>query len=137
MRRLGLKHSRQRDVVVDVFLGCAGHVTVDELGARVRERDPSVGQTTVYRAVKLLADCGLATAHRFGAGETRYEPARPGTHHDHLVCTRCGAIEEFEDDAIEQLQAAAARRHGFVLEGHVFELYGRCRACRERQGRNT
>jgi Fur family ferric uptake transcriptional regulator len=53
------------------------------------------------------------------------------------VCTRCGAIEEFEDEAIEQLQAAAARRHGFVLDGHVFELYGRCRACRERQGRNT
>ena len=89
-----------------------------------------MGQTTVYRAMKLLVGCGLATAHRFASGETRFERAQPGSHHNHLVCTCCGAIEEFEDKGIEQLQAAAARRHGFALDGHVFELYGRCAGCR-------
>lgn len=130
MRRRRLKRSRQRDAVVEVFLATAGHVSVEELSALVRSHDATVGQTTVYRALNLLVDCGLAIPHHFGDGQTRFERAQPGGHHDHLICTRCGAIEEFEDPEIERLQAAAARRHGFVLEGHVFELHGRCRACR-------
>ena len=137
MRRLRLKRSRQRDAVVEVFLGTTGHVSVEELAALVRSHDATVGQTTVYRALNLLVDCGLAIAHHFGDGQTRFERARPGGHHDHLICTRCGAIEEFEDAEIERLQAAAARRHGFVLEGHVFELHGRCRACRGRTRRSA
>ncbi len=130
LRRRGLKRSRRRDTVVDVFLRATGHLSVDELTARVRARDPEIGQTTVYRTMKLLAECGLASPQQFGDRQTRYEPRRPGGHHDHLVCDVCGAIEEFEDEEVEALQRAVARRHGFALEGHRFELHGRCARCR-------
>ena len=126
----GLKHSRQRDTVLDVFLETTGHVSVDELTGRVHHRDPGIGHTTVYRTMKLLAECGVASARQFGDGHTRYELDRPGAHHDHLVCAACGSIEEFEDDEIEQMQLVIARRHGFLLEGHTFELHGRCSRCR-------
>ncbi len=130
LRREGLKHSRQRDTIVDVFLGSPSHVSVEELFARVRARDPEVGQTTVYRTMKLLTDCGVAVAQRFGDREARYEPHAPEGHHDHLICSGCGAVQEFEDEAIEELQRSIARRHGFALDGHRFELHGRCPRCR-------
>jgi Fur family ferric uptake transcriptional regulator len=107
-----------------------GHVPVDALVARVREQDPRVSIATVYRTMKLLVECGLATARHFGDGGTRYEPAIRRHHHDHLICTRCGAIVEFESERIEELQDRVARRHGFEVEHHRLEIYGRCARCR-------
>jgi Fur family transcriptional regulator, ferric uptake regulator len=130
LRQRGLKRSHQRDAVLDVFLATTGHVSLDELTGLVRGRHPEIGYTTVYRTMKLLAECGVASVRHFGDGQARYELDRPGGHHDHLVCESCGRIEEFEDDQIEELQRSAARRHGFVLEGHTLELHGRCARCR-------
>jgi Fur family ferric uptake transcriptional regulator len=130
LRDKGLKRSRQRDTVLDVFLATTGHVSVEELTGEVRAGHPEIGHTTVYRTMKLLVDCGVASARHFGDGQTRYELDRPGGHHDHLVCERCGRIEEFEDDQIEELQRSEARRHGFLLQGHTLELHGRCARCR-------
>jgi Fur family ferric uptake transcriptional regulator len=126
----GLKHSRQRTIIVEAFFEMGGHVPVDALVARVRQQDPRVSVATVYRTMKLLVECGLATARHFGEGGTRYEPAIRRHHHDHLICTRCGAIVEFESERIEELQDRLARRHGFEVEHHRLEIYGRCAACR-------
>lgn len=127
--RVGLKRSRTRDAVIEAFLATRGHVSVDELTSTVRRRQPAVGYSTVYRTVKLLVDCGLAAAHAFGDGQTRYERALRTTHHDHLICLACGAIHEFEDEGIERLQAAVAKQLGFEIASHKMELYGRCAAC--------
>ena len=128
--RKGLKHSRQREHVAAAFFAMDGHVTVEEVVARARELDPRVSLATVYRTMKLLADSGLATARQFGDGQTRYEAADGRAHHDHLICTSCGAIVEFANDRIEALQALIARQHGFEVEQHKLELYGRCQRCR-------
>ncbi|BDG07786.1 Fur family transcriptional regulator [Anaeromyxobacter paludicola] len=134
----GLKHSRQRDVIVETFFEIGGHVPVEALVARVHERDRRISVATVYRTMKLLAECGLALPRQFGDGQTRYEPATAGAHHhDHLICTGCGAIVEFENEDIEDLQLRVARSHGFEVESHKLELYGRCAACRARgEGRS-
>jgi len=127
----GLRASRQRDIIAEVFLAAGGHLRVEELLAKVRAVDPLISQATVYRALKLFAACGLAEAHRFDTRGAQYEtsPSRTG-HHDHLICTRCGAILEFVDERIEALQRTAARRHGFAVQAHKLELYGLCRTCR-------
>lgn len=126
----GLKQSRQRDAVADAFFDMPGHVSADELVERVRTLDPRVSVATVYRTLKLLGESGLAIPRHFGEGQTRWESAVGRSHHDHLICTRCGAIVEFENEEIERLQARVARRHGFAVERHRLELYGRCAACR-------
>jgi Fur family ferric uptake transcriptional regulator len=131
LERKGLKHSRQREQVAQTFFGMRGHVSVDELVHRVRQRDPRVSIATVYRTMKILAESGLATARQFGDGQTRYEAAADKGHHDHLICTSCGEIVEFADDQIEALQALVARRHGFEVESHKLEIYGRCSRCRQ------
>jgi len=126
----GLKRSRQRERIADAFFSMPGHVTVEEVVVRARRDDPRVSLATVYRTMKLLADSGLATARQFGDGQTRYEASEGRGHHDHLICTRCGAIVEFANDRIESLQALVARKHGFEVEQHKLELYGRCPDCR-------
>jgi Fur family ferric uptake transcriptional regulator len=126
----GLKHSRQRERIAEVFFGMGGHVSVEELVVRVRRLDARISVATVYRTMKLLADCGLAVPRQFGGGQTRYEAASGRGHHDHLICTACGEIVEFANEKIETLQALVARRHGFEVESHKLELYGRCARCR-------
>jgi Fur family transcriptional regulator, ferric uptake regulator len=126
----GLKRSRQRDRIAQVFFATPGHVTVEELVARVRREDPRVSVATVYRTMKLLSECGLAAGRQFGDGQTRYEAAGVREHHDHLICTGCGTIVEFANERIETLQASVARSHGFEVERHKLELYGRCERCR-------
>jgi Fur family transcriptional regulator, ferric uptake regulator len=126
----GLKHSRQRDEIAETFLSMGGHVSIEELVARVRRIDPHISVATVYRTMKLLAECGLAVPRQFGGGQTRYEAAAGRAHHDHLICTSCGEIVEFSNEKIESLQALVARRHGFEVENHKLELYGRCARCR-------
>ena len=122
-----LKNTRQREAILEVFLQGTGHVTSDELFQRVREEHPNIGYTTVYRTMKLLCDAGLAAERHFDDGITRYEIAHE--HHDHLVCTRCGKIIEFESQVIEDTQSQIADSHGFRVLRHRHELYGHCQDC--------
>ena len=127
-----LKNTRQRGAILDVFLALTGHITSDELFQRVRAEHPNIGYTTVYRTMKLLCDAGLATEHHFDDGIARFEIAHE--HHDHLVCTRCGKIIEFECRMIEETQNQIAARYGFRVLRHRHELYGHCSDCREDAG---
>ncbi|MFZ5442688.1 MAG: Fur family transcriptional regulator [Myxococcota bacterium] len=131
MAERGLKNTRQRNLIIEVFFGLPGHHSVEELWARVRNDDPRVSVATVYRTMKLLAESGLAHAQNFGDGQTRYEAAVGREHHDHLICTKCQTIIEFENDQIERMQDAVARRHGFKVTSHKMELYGLCRNCQK------
>jgi len=124
-----LKNTKQRGAILDVFLNATGHITSDELFQDVRELHPNIGYTTVYRTMKLLCDAGLAAERHFDDGITRYEIAHE--HHDHLVCTRCGKIIEFECRMIEDTQNEIAARYGFRVLRHRHELYGHCPDCRE------
>lgn len=120
-----LNTTQQRELIVDQFLRCRDHVSIDELLARVRKRNRKVGYATVYRTLKLLVDSGLAIQRQFGDGQARFEV--DGDHHDHLICTKCGLILEFEDDEIEALQERIAERlGGFKVTRHRHELYGLC-----------
>ena len=129
MAQRGLKSTRQRSLIIDTFFAAGGHLSVEDVWSRVRRLDAKVSVATVYRTMKLLSDCGLAHARNFGDGQTRYEAAAGRHHHDHLICTRCGAIVEFENDRIEALQEGVARKHGFRVTSHKMELYGLCRSC--------
>jgi len=137
LRRLGLKSTAQRDDIARVFFAAKRHISVDELYREVKKVNRRIGYATVYRTMKLLTECGLASESHFLNGEARYESTE-GHHHDHLICVRCGTIVEFEEERIEQLQAEVAAREGFLFTGHRMELYGICARCQRRQaGRTT
>jgi Fur family ferric uptake transcriptional regulator len=123
----GLKHTKQRDVILVAFLESQEHVSAEQLYQVVRKDAPSLGYTTVYRTLKLLVDAGIAQERRFDDGLTRYEVEH--AHHDHLVCLKCSNIIEFNSDLIEHTQEAIADEYGFKVLRHRHELYGHCADC--------
>ena len=123
----GLKSSRQRELIAEVFFHTGGHITIEELLSKVRDSDPKVGQATIYRTMKLLVECGLALVHQFGEGHARYEPVTTShSHHDHMICNDCGHIREFFNADLERIQDEIAAANGFTLTSHKMELYGDC-----------
>ncbi|MBI5189640.1 MAG: transcriptional repressor [Nitrospirae bacterium] len=125
----GLKVTRQREAVAEVFFAEKGHISAEELYMKVAKSHPGIGLTTVYRTLKLLTEAGLAKERRFGEPQGVYEKEDEDRHHDHLICTRCGKIVEFKEPSIEEMQEDVARRYGFVVTDHKMELYGLCRTC--------
>jgi Fur family transcriptional regulator, ferric uptake regulator len=125
----GLRSTSQRDAILKTFIEAGQHLSAEELYARVKKTHPGIGYATIYRTLKLLAEAGLVEERRFEDGFTRFEYKNKDAHHDHLICTRCGAIIEFENDRIEALQHDVARQKGFKVQSHKLELYGLCAAC--------
>lgn len=126
----GLRSTRQRDLILDIFLSTHQHVSVEELYLKIRASNPGIGHATVYRTLKLFAEAGLAREVLLHDGQTRYEHVVAGEHHDHLVCTGCNAIIEFENATIEKIQNDIAEQHGFLIKSHKLEMYGLCATCR-------
>ncbi len=127
----GLKGSHQRNLILDAFLTMPPHLTAEELHKQVGKKDSSIGLSTIYRALRLFCEAGLAKQRHFQEGRSCFEQAFDHDHHDHLICTRCGAIVEFECQEIEDLQEQIAVRHGYTLTHHRLELFGLCAACAE------
>lgn len=131
----GLKSSSKRAFIVDYFVRANRHYTVEDLYNAVKARRSGISYSTVYRALRLLADCGIASESKFGDSVARYEPVDRSSHHDHLVCRRCGRIIEFENREIENIQQRVARKYRFTVTAHRLELYGVCRACQQKKRR--
>ena len=135
--RSGRKATRQRQLIARAFFATNTHISAEALYRRVRGRDRRIGLVTVYRTLKILKDAGLAHERQFGEGRALFEHASSERHHDHMICTECGKITEFENCKIEALQEQVARRFRFSLQYHKLELYGLCRDCRANVGRGA
>lgn len=129
LRHKGLKNTSQRLTILEAFLASDSHYSTEDLYLLLRKDHPRIGYATVHRTLKLFAECGIASELNFGDGQTRYEPLNADYHHDHLVCTSCGAVKEFTEPRIEALQEEIAKQHGFKIVSHRHELYGLCSAC--------
>lgn len=125
----GMKSTRQRDAVAEVFFSTSGHISAEDLYLMVTKKHPGIGLTTVYRTLKLLTEAGLAKERRFGEPQGVYEKNDTDKHHDHLICTSCGKIIEFKEPSIEKMQDDVAERYGFIVHDHKMELYGLCKTC--------
>ncbi|MEE4254185.1 MAG: transcriptional repressor [Desulfuromusa sp.] len=129
VRSQGLKNTSQRMRILETFLGSKAHYSTEELYLKLRKDHPKIGYATVYRTLKLFAECGIAIELDFGDGQTRFEPLNIDQHHDHLVCTNCGLIVEFTEPQIEKLQHQVAEQYEFTIVRHRHELYGLCSKC--------
>ena len=133
IQKQGLKRTSQRELILDVFLRTEKHLSSEDLYRLVRELDPNIGQTTVYRTLKLLSDAGLAREVRFGDGRTHYEHNYKHQHHDHMICSRCGKIIEFFSAELEAIQDAMAAKHRFEVTQHLLRIIGICAECRRKE----
>ena len=123
-----LKLTRQRELILVEFLK-KEHITAEEMYHQLAKKDPHLGLATIYRTLYLFCEVGFAQARHFGS-QTQYDNVSHKGHHDHLICTGCGKIVEFENEDIERLQEEVASGHGFTIKTHKLELYGLCSKCR-------
>jgi len=125
----GLKSSQKRLAIIEYFLKKDRHFTTEQLYYELKKINQKFSYSTVYRSLKLLADCGLASISHFEKGVTRFEPIHTHEHHDHLICVECGRIIEFTNQNIEKSQKKIAGRYNFQIRYHKLELYGLCENC--------
>ncbi|HEX8844196.1 MAG TPA: Fur family transcriptional regulator [Pyrinomonadaceae bacterium] len=130
LQKAGLKRTTQRELILDVFLRTEKHLSSEDLYRLVQAEDPTIGQTTVYRTLKLLTEAGLAREVRFGDGRTHYEHNYKHQHHDHMICMECGEIIEFFSAELEAIQDAMAAKHRFEVKQHLLRILGVCANCR-------
>jgi Fur family transcriptional regulator, ferric uptake regulator len=135
LKRVGLKHTEQRDTILRTFLETREHLSIDELHRLVRKKDPAIGITTVYRTLKLLTECGLASEVAFHDGVARYEHQFNRRSHHHMVCVECGSSVEFFSPELDRLEQEIGRKHHYVPTRHIFQIYGVCEECRKKNPR--
>ncbi len=135
LKRVGLKRTEQRDTILRTFLDTRDHLSTDELSRLVKKKDESIGFTTVYRTLKLLTECGLASEVAFNDGIARYEHQYQRRNHHHMVCTECGSSVEFFSAEIERIEQEVGRKNKYLPTRHTFQIYGICDKCRKKQKR--
>ncbi len=132
MNQRGLNTTKQRINIAKIFFTMKGHNSLEDIYQKVSQKVPSIGQTTVYRTIKLLCEVGLAEELQIGDGFARYEPVTTKQHHDHLICKGCGKTIEFSSPEIEKLQNELASEYKFNLIDHHHILIGMCEDCEKK-----
>ena len=129
LREHNLPITAQRLAIADVLLESGRHLSAEDVADELDARRLRVGTATVYRTLELLVRSGLVVERDFGEGFRRYEPARDAPHHEHLICTRCGAVREFRDERLERMTTLLAEAHGYVRQRHRLVIHGICDDC--------
>lgn len=129
LKEAGLKITLPRLKVLHILEQSRDHhISAEGVYKALLEMGEDVGLATVYRVLTQFETAGLVTRHNFEGGYSVFE-LNQGQHHDHLVCIRCGFVEEFFDEVIEQRQKIIAERAQFQMTNHALNIYGLCQKC--------
>lgn len=130
LRQENLKFTPQRYEVFRELCASDEHREAEEIYLALKKRHVNVSRATVYRTIDLLLTHDLVQRIDIGDGRWRYEHWLDCSHHDHLICIRCGRIVEFLSPKIERLQEEVCRQHNYKLVRHVHQLFGLCDECK-------
>ncbi len=132
LHEVGLKVTTPRLLILHILEESSEHLRAEEIHHILTERHHDVGLATIYRVLGQFINAGIVNKHHFSEDHAVFELDR-GAHHDHLMCVKCEAVEEFTDDEIENRQSAIAKRFGYEITDHNLYLYGICPRCQESQ----
>lgn len=130
LKKNGEKFTIQREVILETLYNSDEHLTPEALHQLIQKQHPELktGIATIYRTLSRLEDSEIVTSLSFGAQGKKYELGAKD-HHDHMICTECGNITEFVDQAIEERQHKIADELGFKMQDHSMQIYGICKNC--------
>ena len=130
LRKVGLKVTAPRLKILQILESSdARHLSAEDIYRELLNAGEDIGLATVYRVLTQFEASDLVIRHNFESGHSVFELSSD-KHHDHIVCVKCGRVEEFADDEIEQLQKKVADKLGFELTDHNLNMYGLCPECR-------
>ncbi len=129
LKEAGLKITMPRLKILQILeQSSTHHLSAEDVYKALSEMGEEVGLATVYRVLTQFESAGLIHRHNFEGGFSVFELSQ-GEHHDHLVCVKCGRVEEFVDELIEQRQKMIAEQAGFKMTDHALNIYGLCPEC--------
>jgi Fur family ferric uptake transcriptional regulator len=129
LKNVGLKATFPRLKILDIFRKSdERHLSAEDVYRSLIAEHIDIGLATVYRVLTQFEQAGILARSQFDGGKSIFE-LNDGDHHDHLICTHCGSVTEFNDAEIEKRQHKIARDNGFRLESHDMVLYGVCKKC--------
>ena len=130
LKDAGLKITLPRIKILQILESSkVHHLSAEDVYKHLLQNDEEIGLATVYRVLTQFESAGLVIRHHFEVGHSVFELST-NDHHDHLVCVKCGLVEEFHDEEIERRQENIALERGFELTDHNLNLYGLCPQCR-------
>jgi Fur family ferric uptake transcriptional regulator len=134
LKKVGLKATLPRIKILEILesAGTARHMSAEDVYKALLEHGDDVGLATVYRVLTQFEQAGILTRHHFEGGQSVFE-MDGGKHHDHILCTKCGRVDEFVDPTIEERQKAIADKFGYVMTDHSLYIYGICKECRKKE----
>jgi Fur family ferric uptake transcriptional regulator len=133
LKSTGLKATLPRLKILEIFQsGEQRHMTAEDVYRVLLNHHSDIGLATVYRVLTQFEQAGILERSHFESGKAVYE-LNEGTHHDHLVCTSCGKVEEFYDAEIERRQQMIAKDKAWILQDHAMSLYGLCGDCAQKR----
>ncbi|MGE5409786.1 MAG: Fur family transcriptional regulator [Clostridiales bacterium] len=126
----------ERFEVLDAALSYKGHFGADELYISMKNSKSNVSRATVYNTLELLEQCQILSKRNFGDNTHRYESNLENKNHEHLVCTRCGKIVEFNTPGLDEILAKVAEELDFDISHYSFNVFGNCkdRNCDKQNG---
>ena len=134
LKAANYKLTRQREEIVAILEEHADeHLSAEDVYGLLLNSSSDVGLTTVYRTLDTLEKIGILHKNDFGDGRTRYEfkHSHEEHHHHHLICVSCGAVSEFKDTSLEELEDSIRQVHGFKILDHQVKFFGYCRECQK------
>ena len=131
LKDAGLKVTHPRTKILEVLQSNPDfHLSADAIHSYLSKHNESIGLATVYRVLTQLEIAGLIQKNQFKDNQSTYEIKKQ--HHDHLICTKCSAIFEFEDEIIEERQRIIAASYGMTIVSHTLDIYGICEQCQQK-----
>src|SRR6478672_6962020 len=132
LQQQGLKLTSERAALVREIFSIHYHFEADELLFKMKQKSLKISRATVYRTLELLVKSGLVRRVHLGEEHYHYEHVRGDSHHDHLVCTACGSVIEFNDPELERRQLEICARKKFTPTFHNLQILGVCDSCRRK-----
>ncbi len=131
LKKAGLKATVPRLKILEILEANKDqHMRAEDVYKALLESNEDIGLATVYRVLTQFEAAGLVERHHFEGGHSVFELDQ-GEHHDHILCTSCGRVDEFMDEAIEERQKAIAKKAGYQITDHSLYIYGICADCQK------
>jgi Fur family transcriptional regulator, ferric uptake regulator len=134
LREHNLPVTQQRLAIASVVFASDRHLSVDDVAKEIAADGENAGTATIYRTLDLLVKSGLVVERDFGEGFRRFETTRGIPHHEHLLCTVCGRVDEFRDERLERMTTIIAESHSYSRQRHRLVIYGVCAECQRSGG---
>ena len=126
-----LRFTQERKTILQEMFRNPGHLEAEDLLYSLRRKKKLTSRATVYRTLELLVDSGLVRKVDLGHGHSHYELMVDHTHHEHMICLKCGKVIEFSDKEMEGDLNKLCKKSGFEHTSHRFEIFGHCDKCRK------